>query len=422
MLYGGSIPPGRFQGHDVTILDVFEAVGAHAAGQDERRGARRARGGRQPGRRRLRRPVHRQHDGHGLRGDGHQPDARSSMVPAQEPTQGRGRPRGRAAGHGRAARAACGPATSSPASRWRTRSPRSPASGGSTNGVLHLLAVARESGVELDIDDFDRISERTPLLCDLKPGGAYNAVDLYHAGGVPRARSSACSEAGVLHADALTVDRQDDRRARRRRRPETEGQQVVRAARRPAQAHRRPGHPARQPRARGLRRQARRPRAPPPRGPGARLRGRGGGDGRGHARRHPAGDVVVIRNEGPVGGPGMREMLAVTGAINGAGPRRARRADDRRALLRRHPRLHGRPRRARGRPRRPDRRGPATATRSPSTSTPAASTSTSPDEEIAARVAAYEAPANPDAHRRAGQVRRAGRPAPSRGRRSTAVR
>src|SRR2546423_15665202 len=79
------------------------------------------------------------------------------------------------------------------------------ASGGSTNAVLHLLAVATEAGVDLDIDDFDRISERTPLLCDLKPGGHYNAVDLFHAGGVP-VLLQRLQEAGVLHDDPPTAD------------------------------------------------------------------------------------------------------------------------------------------------------------------------------------------------------------------------
>src|SRR5579884_2771395 len=77
-------------------------------------------------------------------------------------------------------------------------------SGGSTNGVLHLLAVAKEMGVELSIDDFDRISERTPLLCDLKPGGEYVAPDLYQAGGVPLVLKR-LKEAGLLNEDARTV-------------------------------------------------------------------------------------------------------------------------------------------------------------------------------------------------------------------------
>jgi dihydroxy-acid dehydratase len=171
-------------------------------------------------------------------------------------------------------------------------------SGGSTNGVLHLLAVAREAGVELSIDDFDRISERTPLLCDLKPGGQFVA--------------------GLLHADALTVSgRTIGDHAREA--TEAPGQEVVRPLDDPIK----------------------------PTGGLAILRGNLAPEGCvvklvGHERRRHtgparvfeseeaameaathggirAGDVVVIRNEGPAGGPGMREMLAVTAAINGAG-------------------------------------------------------------------------------------------------------
>src|SRR5918993_4855998 len=99
-------------------------------------------------------------------------------------------------------------------------------SGGSTNGVLHLLAVAREAGVELDIDDFDRISEQTPLTCDLKPGGRYVATDLYAAGGVPLV-AKRLAEGGLLKEDAITVTgRTVGEHAREA--VETEGQQVVR--------------------------------------------------------------------------------------------------------------------------------------------------------------------------------------------------
>src|SRR6202035_828239 len=99
-------------------------------------------------------------------------------------------------------------------------------SGGSTNGVLHLLAVAREAGVELSIDDFDRISERTPLLCDLKPGGQYVAPDLYEAGGVPLVLSR-LKDAGGLHVDAQTVTGQTVGEIADQA-TETEGQKVVR--------------------------------------------------------------------------------------------------------------------------------------------------------------------------------------------------
>ena len=183
--------------------------------------------------------------------------------------------------------------------------------------VLHLLAVAREAGIELDIRDFDDISERTPLLCDLQPGGKYLATDLYAAGGVPVVVKR-MQEAGLLHENAITVDGR------------TIGDH---AARRPS------------PRARS----SCGPLSEPLKATGgfAILHGNLAPEGSvvklaGHERRHhrgPArvfeneegamaavlesriepGDAVVIRNEGPVGGPGMREMLSVTAAINGAG-------------------------------------------------------------------------------------------------------
>ena len=157
-------------------------------------------------------------------------------------------------------------------------------SGGSTNAVLHLLAVAREIGVELDIDDFDRVSERTPLLCDLKPGGRYVAVDLYEAGGVPVVLQR-LQEAGLLNEDAITVTGQTigELAARGRARPRasascapldeplkaTGGLAILRGNLAPEGCVvKLAGHEQR-----------------PPRGPRARLRRRGGGDGRGHARR-----------------------------------------------------------------------------------------------------------------------------------------
>jgi dihydroxy-acid dehydratase len=190
-------------------------------------------------------------------------------------------------------------------------------SGGSTNGVLHLLAIAKEMGIELSIDDFDRISERTPLLCDLKPGGQYVAPDLYAAGGVPLVMKR-LKQAGLLHEDAITVTGKTigeiaDAAV------ETPGQRVVRPLDDPIKA------------TGGL----------------AILRGNLAPDGcvvklAGYERRSQSGparvfeseeeamaavtasainpgDVIVIRNEGPAGGPGMREMLAVTAALVGEG-------------------------------------------------------------------------------------------------------
>ncbi|MFL5861307.1 MAG: dihydroxy-acid dehydratase, partial [Solirubrobacteraceae bacterium] len=191
------------------------------------------------------------------------------------------------------------------------------ASGGSTNGVLHLLAIAREMGIALDIDDFDEISERTPLLCDLKPGGQYVAPDLYEAGGVPLL-ARRLQEAGLLHEGAITVTGQ------------TIGEIAASATEAPGQKVVRPlSDPIK------------------PTGGLAILHGNLAPDGcvvklAGYERRKqtgPArvfeseeeamravtastinpGDVIVIRNEGPAGGPGMREMLAVTAALVGEG-------------------------------------------------------------------------------------------------------
>jgi dihydroxy-acid dehydratase len=190
-------------------------------------------------------------------------------------------------------------------------------SGGSTNIVLHLLAVARELDIELGLDEFDAISQRTPLLCDLQPGGRYAATDLYEAGGVPLVLRR-LAEAGVLQGDAVTVTGETIGEIAQAA-AETEGQRVVR------------------PLSEALK----------PTGGFAILRGNVAPDGcvvklAGHERRKHAGparvfdgeeaamaavlakeiregEVVVIRGEGPAGGPGMREMLAVTAALVGEG-------------------------------------------------------------------------------------------------------
>jgi dihydroxy-acid dehydratase len=191
------------------------------------------------------------------------------------------------------------------------------ATGGSTNAVLHLLAVAREAGVRLAIDDFDRVSRRIPVLADLKPWGRFTAPEMYRAGGMAVV-ARRLLEGGLLHADAMTVTGRpmgEEVRAAR----EAPGQEVIRPLRSPLK----------------------------PTGGMAVLRGNLAPEGcviklaghermihRGPARvfdreedafaavkrgRIKAGDVVVIRYEGPKGGPGMREMLGVTGAIVGAG-------------------------------------------------------------------------------------------------------
>src|SRR5581483_2626374 len=183
MLYGGSIMPGRFQGHDVTIQDVFEAVGRHAAGTMSEEELHELEAVASPGAGACGGQFTANTMAMAFEILGISPMG-SSMVPAVD---------------GRKAEVAfeAGQLVVDVLERGQrpsdiiTREGLENAiagvamSGGSTNAVLHLLAVANEAGVELSIDDFDRISERTPLLCDLKPGGQYVAVDLYHAGGVP---------------------------------------------------------------------------------------------------------------------------------------------------------------------------------------------------------------------------------------------
>jgi dihydroxy-acid dehydratase len=189
--------------------------------------------------------------------------------------------------------------------------------GGSTNAVLHLLAVAHEAGVRLTIDDFDRINRKVPLLADLKPGGRFTATDLYAAGGTTLV-AKRLLDAGLLHADQPTVTgRTIGEEARTA--TETPGQQVLRPLSNPIK----------------------------PTGGQVILKGNLSPEGcvvkvAGHsmvkfrgpakvfdreedafasvkARQIRAGDVVVIRYEGPAGGPGMREMLGVTAAIVGEG-------------------------------------------------------------------------------------------------------
>src|SRR5262245_30702455 len=191
------------------------------------------------------------------------------------------------------------------------------ATGGSTNAVLHLLAIAREAGIALTIDDFDRISDKTPLIADLKPGGRFVANDLYHAGGIQLV-AKRLLEAGLIHGDAITVTGKTIAESAETAK-ETAGQEVVRVVANPLK----------------------------PTGGLVILKGNLAPEGcvvkvAGHERmihRGPArvfdreedafqavqkgkiqpNDVVVIRYEGPKGGPGMREMLGVTAALVGAG-------------------------------------------------------------------------------------------------------
>jgi len=315
MLYGGSIMYGEYQGRRLTIQDVFEAVGAFNAGKMSAA--------------ELKEIENRACPGAGACGGQFTANTMSTAfemlgispmnrngVPALDPSK-------------EEVAFECGRLVMDLLKKGVT--PRQiitrkalenaiagvMATGGSTNAVLHLLAVAKEARVRLSIDDFDRISRKTPLLADLKPWGRFTAPEMYKAGGMAVV-AKRLLEAGLLHADQLTVTGKtigEEARAAR----EEPGQKVIRSLASPLKAT----------------------------GGMAILRGNLAPEGcviklAGHERlihRGPArvfereedafaavkkgkikaGDVIVIRYEGPKGGPGMREMLVVTGALHGAG-------------------------------------------------------------------------------------------------------
>ncbi len=315
LLYGGSIAPGRWHGRDVTILDIFEAVGAHAAGNMTDEELNELEGVASPGAGACGGQFTANTMACAFEALGISPGG-SAMVPAEDDEKGTV-----AEKIGELAMRVL--ADDLKPSRVITRNSLENAiacacaSGGSTNVVLHLLAVANEAGIELSIDDFERISRETPLLADLKPGGRFVATDLYAAGGVPLILKR-LAEAGTLHGDEITVSgrtigEEADAAS------EVGGQEVVRPLSDPLK----------------------------PEGGLAILRGNLAPEGAvvklaGTERKRqvgPArvfeseeecfravkqqgvrpGDIVVIRNEGPIGGPGMREMLQVTAAIVGEG-------------------------------------------------------------------------------------------------------
>ena len=315
VLYGGSIAPGRWAGRDVTIQDVFEAVGAHAAGKlsAAQLGALEDSACPGPG------------------ACGGQFTANTMSMVCEllgvSPLSANGVPAmvaeksdvARAAGKlvMDLVRADLRPRRIVTRAAVENAIAAVAATGGSTNAVLHLLAIAHEAGVALEIDDFDRISARTPLLADLKPGGRFVAADLYRAGGIGLV-AKRLQEAGLLAGDALTVTGRTIGEAARAV-PETAGQEVVRPVAEPLTP------------TGGL---AILKGNLAPHGCVVKVAGHEPAAHRGPARvfdseeaafeavgqgRIRAGDVVVIRYEGPRGGPGMREMLAVTAAIVGAG-------------------------------------------------------------------------------------------------------
>lgn len=315
MIYGGSIAPGHYEGRAVTIQDVFEAVGAHAAGRMTTQELTELENVACPGPGACGGQFTANTMATAFAFLGMSPMG-SNSIPALDDDK---------------ATEAHQAGELVMEMLWREQRPSQiihrqslenaiasvVASGGSTNAVLHLLAVAEEAGVDLNLDDFDRISRRTPLLADLKPGGRFVANDLHAAGGY-RLLAKRLVECGALHPDVQTVSGatlRDEAEAAL----ETPGQEVVRPLERPLKA------------SGGL----------------VVLRGNLAPEGcvlkvAGHEMEHhrgPArvfeaeeeafeaiqagrvepGDVLVIRNEGPKGGPGMREMLGVTAALVGAG-------------------------------------------------------------------------------------------------------
>jgi dihydroxy-acid dehydratase len=315
ILYGGSILPGHYKGRDLTVQDVFEAIGANAAGRmsdDE-----------------LLAIENTACPGAGACGGQFTANTMATVmeliglsplgtasVPQVDPRK-----------HGVAKR--CGEIILDAVRQNRkprdivTRAALENAiaavatSGGSTNGVLHLLAMAREAGVPLEIDDFQTVSERTPLLVDLKPAGRFVAVDVDKAGGIP-VIAQRLTEGGFVDGSVLTVTGRTlaEEAADAK---ETPGQEVIRPLSNPIK------------KSGGL---VILRGSIAPEGCVIKVTGMDRKQQRGPARvfnceeeamhavlegRIRDGDILVIRYEGPRGGPGMREMLGVTSAIVGAG-------------------------------------------------------------------------------------------------------
>ncbi len=315
VLYGGSIAPGRFEDHDVTVQDVFEAVGAFAAGKITAEQLKALEDAACPGAGACGGQFTANTMATACEFLGISPMG-SASVPAMDGTKDAvavetGKlvmdmlQRGQTTRH----------VLTSEAIENAIMSVA--ATGGSTNAVLHLLAISREARVPIDIDLFDKLSAQTPLLADLKPSGRFVATDLYEAGGI-QLIAQRLNEAGHLHGEAMTVTGQTIG-AEAAKAEETPGQEVVRPLSNPKNSSGGlvilKGNLA-------------------PEGCVLKVSGSDLGHFRGPARIYDCeedafaavqnkqiqpGDVVVIRYEGPKGGPGMREMLGVTAAIVGAG-------------------------------------------------------------------------------------------------------
>jgi dihydroxy-acid dehydratase len=313
MLYGGSIAPGHLNGKDLTVQDVFEAVGSHAAGKLDDAGLEAVEANACPGSGACGGQFTANTMAMACEFLGISPIGLSG-VPA---FLGEKLVASREAGRMimQLARTGLKPSQIITPTAIHNAIASVAASGGSTNAVLHFLAIAHEMNIPLTIDDFDRISSKTPLLCDLKPGGRFVAVD-YQAAGGSRLLAKRLIEAGLIDGSCLNVSGKtlaEEAAAAH----ETSGQIVIHTV----------------------------TDAIKPTGGLVILKGNLAPEGcvikvAGHKRlehRGPArvfdsedaafhavetgaikpGDVMVIRYEGPRGGPGMREMLAVTAAVAG---------------------------------------------------------------------------------------------------------
>jgi dihydroxy-acid dehydratase len=315
VLYGGSIQPGRFRGHDVTIQDVFEAVGAHAAGKMSDADLKEIESVACPGAGACGGQFTANTMAMALEFIGLTPIGLGN-VPATDARKDDAAYRAGTLVMD-LLRKGITPSKILTRQSFENAILSVVATGGSTNAVLHLLAMAKDAGVELRLDDFGDISAKTPLLADMKPWGKYTAVDLYNAGGTALL-AKRLLDAGLLHRGQMTTSLKtlDEEALAAKERP---GQDVIHAISNPIKdtgglmilrgnlvpdgcvvktsGHEQPHH----------------------RGPARVFDREEDAMDAAVNGRIKKGDVIIVRYEGPRGGPGMREMLGLTAALVGQG-------------------------------------------------------------------------------------------------------
>lgn len=312
MLYGGSIAPGKLNGVDITIQNVFEGIGAHARGAIDDAGLEALEAAACPGAGACGGQFTANTMAMGAEILGISP-IQLSGVPA---TAADKREATRQAGRilMDAVRANRRPSEIITRASLENAIAAVAASGGSTNAVLHFLAIAREMGIELSIDDFDRISDRTPFICDLTPAGKYVAKD-YQAAGGSRLLAQRLLGAGHLHPDAVTISGKTIAEEAAEA-VETPGQVVIRTFEQPLKEHGGlvilKGNLATE----GCVMKVAAADRLEHRGPARVFDCEEDCFAAVQAQQIKPGDVLVIRYEGPKGGPGMREMLQVTAAVS----------------------------------------------------------------------------------------------------------